>query len=63
MNHTVHVTLPSGLFEIEYTDELEAQIRARYFIPDEYVISVEMVKSFIEQELRTAIAKVDNEQG
>lgn len=63
MNHTVHVMLPSGLFEIEYTDELEAQIRARYFIPDEYVISVEMVKSFIEQELRSAIAKVDNEQG
>lgn len=63
MNHTVHVTLPSGLFEIEYTDELEAQIRARYFIPDEYVISVEMVKSFIEQELRSAIEKVDNEQG
>lgn len=48
--------------EVEYTDELLCQIRARYNMGQDEEVSSELVKLFIEQELRSALQKVKNKE-
>lgn len=44
--------------DVEYTQEFEKQVKARFCIPEEATITDEHVAKFIEQELSSALSKV-----
>lgn len=56
---TVTIQLAKGgTLEVEYSALLLEQIRARYMIGDNDDIPPELIKTFIEQEMRSALEKV-----
>jgi hypothetical protein len=57
--HKMSVNLGSGeLLEVEYTDELLQQVRARFSLPSDIEIEPALIKLFIEQELRSALGRI-----
>lgn len=61
MVNTISVTLPNGnILDIEYAEALVTQVKQRYNLPDESHVSSELIKAFVEDELRVALRKHDS---
>ena len=55
------IDLPGSQIEVEYTDAMELQIRDRYGLTDDDMITPEIVRNFFVTELITAIEKGDKD--
>lgn len=58
----VTIKIKDCLLEIDYTDTVLDQIRARYGLPFDKTIEPELLKEFFQQEISVALDKVDFKQ-
>lgn len=59
--HSVELNLKSGRVEIEYTDALLEQIRARFGMAAGDEVSDDLIVAYLENEVRSALAKAEAE--
>ena len=60
MNHQATLDLGDSKVEIEYTDRLLDQVRQVYGMPPGEPVDPEIVMTYLEREIRSALSKVSD---